>query len=449
MQVFSSILIYRTVLNYRNSLIRTFVITAKILTFDAIRRKLTNHFCMLRTSILLFLANVLSVLVTAQNSAQWRGANRDGIYEETNLLKIWPEEGLKLLWSYDQLGKGHSSPIVTDEMVYIPDQKDSTGYACALDLNGQMVWKVPYGTEWHEDYPGVRSTFTYYKNKLYISTAYSVAICLDATNGQKLWEVDLKKEFGSVVPKFGKVESPLILDGKVIFTAGGDSAAMVALNPENGETIWRSAGIEDQASYCSPQLLDVGGKKLIVNAFIKALASFDGENGEFLWKYPQVNKYGNHCNTPIFHDGHLYSFTGYGGGGIMLRLEDGGRSVSKVWQDSLLDNQMGGAILYQSMIVGSGHNNKSWYVLDWKTGEVKFTSKAIGVGVVIFADDHFYCYSDKGDLGLMKLTDEGLELVSKMKITLGSDQHWSHPVIRNGVLYLRHGDTLMAYSVKE
>lgn len=29
---------------------------------------------------------------------QWRGNNRDGIYNETNLLKEWPNEVTQLLW---------------------------------------------------------------------------------------------------------------------------------------------------------------------------------------------------------------------------------------------------------------------------------------------------------------------------------------------------------------
>jgi len=403
---------------------------------------------MKKGSILITLFLLLTGMGTAQIESQWRGINRDGIYHESNLLKVWPEEGLKLLWSFNELGQGHSSPIITDNRIFISDKKDGIGYAYAFDLNGKAIWKTSFGAEWNENYPGVRSTFTYYKNKLYLLSSYSVAICLDAETGNKIWEVDLKKNFGSVIPKYGKVESPLIYNDKVIFTTGGDTTAVVALNPENGKTIWQSKGIEDNTSYCSPQLIDVAGKKVIVNSFANVVASFDADNGGFLWKYPQTNKYNNHCNTPIYKDGYLYSFTGYGTGGVMLKPGEDGKSVTKVWQDSLLDNQMGGAILYNSMIVGSGHQNKSWYVLDWETGAVKFTSKALGVGAVIFADDHFYCYSNKGELGLMKLTDNGLELVSMMKITLGTEQHWSHPVIRKGVLYLRHGNTLMAYSLK-
>jgi hypothetical protein len=41
-----------------------------------------------------------------------------------------------------------------------------------------------------------------------------------------------------------------------------------------------------------------------------------------------------------------------------------------------------------------------------------------------------------------------LEVAGKFKITKGEKEHFAHPVIANGVLYVRHGNVLMAYQVK-
>jgi hypothetical protein len=51
-------------------------------------------------------------------------------------------------------------------------------------------------------------------------------------------------------------------------------------------------------------------------------------------------------------------------------------------------------------------------------------------------------------MALVKPNPDKFEMVSSFKVTLGTDEHWAHPVIHEGVLYLRHGDTLMAYKVK-
>ena len=59
-----------------------------------------------------------SILSFSQEISQWGGPNRDGIYNETGLLKQWLDLGPKLLWHFDELGDGHSSATVTSKAVY-------------------------------------------------------------------------------------------------------------------------------------------------------------------------------------------------------------------------------------------------------------------------------------------------------------------------------------------
>jgi hypothetical protein len=42
-----------------------------------------------------------------------------------------------------------------------------------------------------------------------------------------------------------------------------------------------------------------------------------------------------------------------------------------------------------------------------------------------------------------------MEIVSKFKVKMGTKEHFAHPVIKNGVLYIRHGKALMAFDIKE
>jgi len=51
-------------------------------------------------------------------------------------------------------------------------------------------------------------------------------------------------------------------------------------------------------------------------------------------------------------------------------------------------------------------------------------------------------------MALVKASPEKFEIISKFMITKGTEQHWAHPVIYKGVLYVRHGDSLMAYKIK-
>ncbi|MCL2739381.1 MAG: alcohol dehydrogenase, partial [Bacteroidales bacterium] len=84
----------------------------------------------------------------------------------------------------------------------------------------------------------------------------------------------------------------------------------------------------------------------------------------------------------------------------------------------------------------------------WNTGETKYRDRSFGVGVTIAADGMLYCYSENGQIALVRPTPEKFDIVSKFPITMGTDQHWAHPVIYNGVMYVRHGNTLMAYKIK-
>lgn len=86
--------------------------------------------------------------------------------------------------------------------------------------------------------------------------------------------------------------------------------------------------------------------------------------------------------------------------------------------------------------------------IDANTGQV-LDSLKVGIGSIIYADKMLYYYNQKGEVNLIKPGTEKLELVSTFKITKGTLEHFSHPVINNGVFYIRHGKALMAYNIKE
>ena len=108
---------------------------------------------------------------------------------------------------------------------------------------------------------------------------------------------------------------------------------------------------------------------------------------------------------------------------------------------------MGGAVHVDGYVYGSG-DSRLWCCYNWKTGEEMYTSNEIGNGVVIYADGMLYCYTQRGELALVAPDPSGFKVISKTKVALGSEQHWAHPVIYDGVLYVRHGKALIAYKVK-
>ncbi len=70
-------------------------------------------------------------------------------------------------------------------------------------------------------------------------------------------------------------------------------------------------------------------------------------------------------------------------------------------------------------------------------------------GTVIEAEDLLYIYSEKGELALIKPEAGSFKIISQTKIAKGSEQHWAHLVIKNGTLFVRHGNALMAFNIKK
>jgi len=382
-----------------------------------------------------------------QEPTSWRGPTRDGHYPETGLLKQWPAGGPEILWSFEDLGQGHSSAIVDQGMVYTTGMSNDMGFLFKFDLKGNLVYKKEYGPEFSESFYGTRGTPTIVGDKIYLFSGYGKLYCIDNESGDILWNKDLFKDFDGSIIRWGMNETPVI-DGDIVYiTPGGKKNNIVALNRHSGDLIWTSPGKGELTAYCTPLLFEHNGRKMLATHSESYLMGFDAATGKMLWTQSQTNKWSVHANTPIYHEGRLFYLSGYDQGGGMLELAPDGNSATLKWTYKKMDSRMGAAVLVDGYIYGSG-DSRVWSCLDWQTGKEKYTSKEIGIGVVIYADGMLYCYSQRGELALVAPDPSGFRVVSKTKVALGSEQHWAHPVIYDGVLYVRHGKALIAYKVK-
>jgi outer membrane protein assembly factor BamB len=110
---------------------------------------------------------------------------------------------------------------------------------------------------------------------------------------------------------------------------------------------------------------------------------------------------------------------------------------------------MGGYVLLNGRLYGSDDSNKAWFCLDWKTGKELGSAAVTGRGTIISANGMLYCYSDKGEMALVLPNPGGMTKVSAFNVPYGKDQHWAHPVIHDGKLFIRHGTSLMVYQIKK
>jgi outer membrane protein assembly factor BamB len=274
-------------------------------------------------------------------------------------------------------------------------------------------------------------------------------VCRKAGDGSFVWSADLMKDMDGQNIQWGYTEN-LLVEGNMLFcTPGGTDYNVAALDKNTGKLIWKSKGRGEKSAYCSPAIIHLSGRNLLVTMTENSILGIDASSGVLLWSHEQTNTYSVHANTPLFHDGMLFCSSGYGRGGVMLKLSGDGSAVSEVWRNPSMDSKMGGYVLVNGLIYGSDDSGKAWYCLDWKTGKVVYSNKITSKGNIIFADGMLYCYGDKGEIALALPSSTGFAKISAFTVPYGSEQHWAHLVISGGRMYVRHGNSLMVYDVKK
>jgi len=420
-------------------------------------------------------ANNSPELIRSKESGwpQFHGPARDGVSTETGLLKQWPKEGPELLWKASELGFGYSSPIITDDAIYITGDVDDKLVIFAFDFDGSLIWKTTNGKAWGRPWPGARATCTYYKGHLYHENAHGRVAALDPQTGEELWATNILEQFDGENIKWALSECLLIDDGKVYVTPGGNKAFMAALDAETGQTVWQSPPLEftrthvfggkeldesitdfDKAGYASPILFSMGDRKIIARTSGRHVVCLDAASGEILWKQQLYARYEVIGAIPVLADGNILFAApdDFGNTMFKLNMENNKLTVKKIWHTPL-DNCHSSMVYADGFLFGSGYRKLKDWVCITSTGEIKYSKDDLVKGSCIFADGRLYALAENGDFELLKPTDSGFETVGSLKLTENNKKKrkdvWAHPVICNGRLYLRDHDNFWCYDIKK
>lgn len=408
----------------------------------------------------LFFGFVILVFVSAAHAqvTQWRGPNRDGHFTDQELLTSWPENGPELILEVNKIGKGWSTPILVDGMIYTTGMIDTLDYLSAIDSEGNIKWQVAYGRSWNKSFPDTRSTPTIEDNRIYVQSGTGRLACIDKETGKENWAVEVDKDFETEYHLWGNSETPLIVDDKVICSPGGKKTSIVAFNKMTGELAWQSKSMEGPRAYASATIYEYKEFRYILAVIGTHLIALNPENGEIVWtyKYFDPEKWDQDgliwTNTPVFHEYGIFLSMGYNYHAVMLQMDSTGTSVSEQFVDQTFDNHHHGIIYHDGHLYGSNwRNNKrgKWICMDWESGEILYVDDWETKGAIIMADEMLYCYNEKGKVGLVKADPDGFEVVSEFKITKGAGPHWAHPFIADQKLIIRHGDVLMVYDIEK
>lgn len=403
---------------------------------------------------------------------QWRGPSREGICQETGLLKAWPQGGPKLLWEINGLGPGYSSMTIVKGRLYTmgdvaveqADSKKPLQCVLAYDLSTHnRLWAAPVGPP-HSD-GGPRCTPTVDGDSIYAIGTSGDIVCIDAVSGKVLWKKNLQKDLAGQNPDWKYSESPLIDGDRLICTPGGRKAVMVALDKKTGEPIWKcsmpdigSKG-KDQAGYSSIVISEACGIKQYVQLTNKGVIGVAAKDGRFLWGYNKIANNVANIPTPVVHGDYVFCSTAYGTGSALLKLSAAGDTVKaeEVYflNDSTFQNHHGGFVRLGDYIYGGhGHNAGKPTCLELKTGKILWQQDqpGKGTGSVLYADGRLYFRYEDNVMALVEATPERYNLISTFALPKrkGMDgPGWPHVVISDGKLYVRHADVLLVFDIKE
>ena len=392
--------------------------------------------------------------LSADDWQQWRGPNRDGISREIGLLQAWPSAGPERIWLSRDIGIGYSAPVVAEGKIFIMGTKDGKEQLFAKEAKGgKTLWTAPMGgilsNNWGD---GPRGAATVDGDKVYALGAKGGLICANVGDGKVNWRVEMVKDLGGKVPGWGYTESVLVDGDYVICAPGGKRGTLAAIDKKTGEVIWRSSDWTDGAQYASVVAAELNGQRQFIQLTQKTLAGVSARDGSVLWRnaWPRRTAV---IPTPIILKNEVYISSGYGVGCRKITIGDA-HKVTEDYSNKNMKNQHGGVLLLDGHLYGYS-DGRGWTCQNLKSGDVVWDSKKLGKGCVFYADNRLYCLAESsGTVALAGANTAGwkehgrFKLEPQTELRKRSGRIWTHPVVANGVMYLRDQELLFAFNVK-
>ena len=373
----------------------------------------------------------------------WRGPHRDGRIAGDD----WPRSltgsgSVEPVWRVE-LGASYSGPVVGEKAVFVTETVDGHEVVRALDRKtGEELWaskwegtmQVPFFAARNGSW--IRSTPFCDGERVYVAGMRDVLVCLETASGEVLWKVDFTERFGTPLPSFGFVSSPLVTDEHVYVQAG---ASFVKLEKLSGETVWRTLADEGGmhgSAFSSPVLATLHGQAQVVVQARKNLAGIEPESGEVLWSREIPAFRGMNIQTPTL-DGNRIFLSTYGGGSRLLDVTKDGDTfdVRELWDDTAQGYM-------SSPVIIDGHaylhlRNQRLTCFDLATGDRTWTSSErygkymslVVQGELILALD------ERGILFLWRANPEKLEILDSTRVS--DAPTWAHLAVSGDELIVR------------
>lgn len=346
-----------------------------------------------------------------------------------------------IAWAVKIPGRGHSSPIVTGDAVYLTtaDKAAGTQSIVAVSRSGKPLWQnsIHSGGIPKQNHPNnteASPTLGFDGDSLFASFYNSRAIWLTkiGLDGKILWQ----KNTGAYQPnryKYGYAASPLIYRDWIILNADFDGAAfLTALDRRSGEVVWKTKR-PGMISFSSPIIASVGGRDQLLLSGSEMVAGYNPSDGKLLWKTPGATTMAT-CGTMVWEGDYVLASGGYPKPETVCIKATGPNAGELVWSNRTKCYE-------QSMIVRDGYvyavaDNGVAYCWRVSDGKTMWRERIGGKysSSPLLVRDTLCVFNESGDSFVFKAVPERFQLIEQSKL---GDEAFASPVIVDDTLYAR------------
>ncbi len=433
------------------------------------------------TQIAILVALCAATCALAADWPQYYGPNRDSTSSEKGILRSWPKEGPKVLWTVP-IGIGYGGAAVSGGRVYLLDRDDKVGDNLRVfDFSsGKEVWSFAYNAPGRLDHPGSRSTPAVDGDRVYTVGPLGDLYCINTTTHKPIWNKNIWTDFGggSAVPAgfrgggpatvslpiWGITQNPLIYRDLLIVASQAPQAGVVAYDKLTGDVKWRTAPLAGGAGYVSPSVVKVGAEDHLVmvtaaQGFGRAasgasVTGLDPLSGKVLWTYTNFQ-----CIVPVPHavdagQGRILLTGGYNAGAAMIKIEkkaDGSYGVTELFKTLEFGAHTQPPILYKDHFYAQYTTNERRDGLvcmsmdgqvRWKTGQNPMFVR----GGALLADGLLFAADGSNKLYLIDPDPAAFRALASADL-MGPGENWAPLALADGTLLIRDQQNLKAVRV--
>ncbi|WP_240772883.1 PQQ-binding-like beta-propeller repeat protein [Phragmitibacter flavus] len=383
---------------------------------------------------------------------QFFGALRDGVVRgvEMELVSDWKAAAPKEMWR-QPIGAGWSAFAVVGGRAFTQEQRGAEELVTCYELlTGRLLWShsdAAHFTQWQGG-EGPRATPTVVDGRVYSYGATGILNCLEMRTGKLVWSRKVLEEVGSENLEWGTSSSPLVFDDKVVVTGGSTSGAvLLAFARDSGEPVWKAGS--DEASYASPLLATLAGRRVILSNNARSLTFHDPATGVLVAEHEWGDARWPKASQPVVMPGdRLFLSGGYGMGCQMVQVtaagEEGKLAVAELWRGLKLKTQFNSASFGGEFLFGLDDGRMA--CIDPANGDRLWKEGRFGSGQSLMVNDGLVIIqSEPGPVYLASVKREGFEELGKLEAL--SSKTWNHPTLAGRYLLVRNDREVVCYEL--